>query len=758
MVINDAAKLRLISRETEESLMLELRKLRWDIIDSIDAQVSSPGGNGRREGKKEEIIHFSNFTSTEMVPEYPLRETEAQCPRPLLEDDPILCPSFNLGVATRYAQDSKSPEMVQAIFYAMVMNKVSERGITCRISAKCLMWALQLREPRVFHPMNLPADLASSSGPVEVSGTPLWSSCEHSSTPGVLSPEVEVSYPWEITIPNYMTNFQGPEFPGAPTHSDPQDGPGRHFPDPKVTPTLKRTTLEKQYLLPIGYTFVIPKADATMNKSPTKCIVVYRTALNYSLRFPLHPVLEEILNKYELAPAQVLPTSWHNICSFITTYELRGFACSARTFSLVHTIQRAPKETKDLGWYCFNNRPGFIAAIEKKSKMKHWKYDFLFVGETFLTGTSVSLLGTPLGNPRPRKEKRPVISNSTYGTTISPDLNFMAQAIEYVKGPERRKSKSSDREPLNWLPKLKGFRNDFFLTAASLLILKNFSKGIDRPNAPPLVPREKKPAISVLVRKRQRIEGRPDETAASTPTHAGEVGARWSSPQPSGGRSTGDRTPDLQEQAASSKTVGDGSQAVSGSPLSTQQPSTNFIKMKFATKFSLVQELVKSWDLATSGTSNSLKITEEEVTMAGAFAQGVRAAAECRRLEGLATQYQWRWEKLKADQDAREAEKKDLERQLEEALAKAKGGLSQGARLSARPCRYLRVFAQSPGDTAQKFQEDSYFEAYLHYIDERQWSEDKGRNLEEVEYIPPPGEGEGVRDKATNPLDTEASE
>ena len=33
MVINGVAKLRLIRRETEESLMLDLRKLKWDIIE-----------------------------------------------------------------------------------------------------------------------------------------------------------------------------------------------------------------------------------------------------------------------------------------------------------------------------------------------------------------------------------------------------------------------------------------------------------------------------------------------------------------------------------------------------------------------------------------------------------------------------------------------------------------------------------------------------------------------------------------------------
>ncbi|KAJ8433523.1 hypothetical protein Cgig2_006670 [Carnegiea gigantea] len=168
-------------------------------------------------------------------------------------------------------------------------------------------------------------------------GTSSWSSCEYSSTPSILSPKVEVTYPWEITIANYMSDFQvcrmaktkftprirspgellangtlgnpcsapsqsnpeaevastsssassgtgssssssghssrssssegastssssleaslgpgksllkykgrtppvtgivveGSEFPGAPTHSDLQDGPGSHFPDPR---------------------------------------------------------------------------------------------------------------------------------------------------------------------------------------------------------------------------------------------------------------------------------------------------------------------------------------------------------------------------------------------------------------------------------------------------------------------------------------------------------------------------------------------
>lgn len=82
-------------------------------------------------------------------------------------------------------------------------------------------------------------------------------------------------------------------------------------------------------------------------------------------------VIVEILNKYELAPAQVVPTSWHNVCSFIATCELRGLSYIGWAFGLIYTVQKAPCETGDTGWYSFNNVKGFMMAIGKKSKLKN---------------------------------------------------------------------------------------------------------------------------------------------------------------------------------------------------------------------------------------------------------------------------------------------------------------------------------------------------------------------------------------------------
>jgi len=57
-------------------------------------------------------------------------------------------------------------------------------------------------------------------------------------------------------------------FPGAPTCSDPRDGPSTYFPNPRVMRTLKKLALEEKYVLPVRYKFVISGLDATINKLP----------------------------------------------------------------------------------------------------------------------------------------------------------------------------------------------------------------------------------------------------------------------------------------------------------------------------------------------------------------------------------------------------------------------------------------------------------------------------------------------------------
>ncbi|KAJ8440230.1 hypothetical protein Cgig2_023995 [Carnegiea gigantea] len=103
-----------------------------------------------RQRKRRKMILFPNFTSTEQATEYvrdtfrwSLRESLALCPNPLPEDYHGLFLGFDLSMVTQYAHDSNISEMVQAIFYAMVLNNTAELGLSCRIDMNCIISILR---------------------------------------------------------------------------------------------------------------------------------------------------------------------------------------------------------------------------------------------------------------------------------------------------------------------------------------------------------------------------------------------------------------------------------------------------------------------------------------------------------------------------------------------------------------------------------------------------------------------------------------
>ncbi|KAJ8437188.1 hypothetical protein Cgig2_007538 [Carnegiea gigantea] len=62
----------------------------------------------------------------------------AHPPRPLPENYHDLCLYFDLAVVEEAARDFRIPEMIQAVFYAMVVNETLELGILSRDLAKHL--------------------------------------------------------------------------------------------------------------------------------------------------------------------------------------------------------------------------------------------------------------------------------------------------------------------------------------------------------------------------------------------------------------------------------------------------------------------------------------------------------------------------------------------------------------------------------------------------------------------------------------------
>ena len=93
---------------------------------------------------------FPNFAGTEQAAEYvryhfqwALRDPSTFDPRSLTSDYHGLCPRFDLRVSTRYALYSNTLEMVQIVFYAMVIDDSTELGLSRRLIMDCVMRAMR---------------------------------------------------------------------------------------------------------------------------------------------------------------------------------------------------------------------------------------------------------------------------------------------------------------------------------------------------------------------------------------------------------------------------------------------------------------------------------------------------------------------------------------------------------------------------------------------------------------------------------------
>ncbi|KAJ8427248.1 hypothetical protein Cgig2_023914 [Carnegiea gigantea] len=88
---------------------------------------------------------FSDFLSIKQAADY-AKETfkgAVRTPRSLPMSHYELCPHFNIAVAEEAARDFRIPEMIQGIFYAMVVNEALKLGVLSRDLAEHLKLCLE---------------------------------------------------------------------------------------------------------------------------------------------------------------------------------------------------------------------------------------------------------------------------------------------------------------------------------------------------------------------------------------------------------------------------------------------------------------------------------------------------------------------------------------------------------------------------------------------------------------------------------------
>ena len=85
--------------------------------------------------------------------------------------------------------------------------------------------------------------------------------------------------------------------------------------------------------------------------SPVGSVEVYEEALKAGLRFPLHPFIKRVLERFLLGLAQIAPNSWCHIMGLLCLCGLVGVQRTIGLFRSCYVLKRHPSGR---GWWYFS--------------------------------------------------------------------------------------------------------------------------------------------------------------------------------------------------------------------------------------------------------------------------------------------------------------------------------------------------------------------------------------------------------------------
>jgi len=114
-------------------------------------------------------------------------------------------------------------------------------------------------------------------------------------------------------------------------------------------------------------------------------VCFYEAAFLCGLRFPVHPFLMELLDRFGIAPGQLMPNSWRIVVSCMGIWLVATDGDMIKVDELIYLYRL--KESKEHGYYelvPWERRTRIVRGLP--SSFRYWKSRFFFVsGDYFET-------------------------------------------------------------------------------------------------------------------------------------------------------------------------------------------------------------------------------------------------------------------------------------------------------------------------------------------------------------------------------------
>ncbi|PKA56678.1 hypothetical protein AXF42_Ash012808 [Apostasia shenzhenica] len=120
-----------------------------------------------------------------------------------------------------------------------------------------------------------------------------------------------------------------------------------------------------------------PAADLRPNRPPEGAVCVYRAQVEYGLMLPPHPEFREVLNSFQLVPAQLSPNVVAYMYSFLKLLQARGISWSLTLFRSLFSWMTVPGYGGCLALRSRSRKAMFSGASSSHSD---WRDFYFFVG------------------------------------------------------------------------------------------------------------------------------------------------------------------------------------------------------------------------------------------------------------------------------------------------------------------------------------------------------------------------------------------
>jgi hypothetical protein len=135
-----------------------------------------------------------------------------------------------------------------------------------------------------------------------------------------------------------------------------------------------------RFQIPEDVVLRIPDSDEVACSSRSGEVAFYEADFRASLRFPLQPLMRELLNCLNLAPAQLAPNAWRTVIACMVMWKVCSDGVDDLTVDELLFCYKPCQIAVSPGFWTLNARQrGLKLVVGNPSSNREWKEDFIFV-------------------------------------------------------------------------------------------------------------------------------------------------------------------------------------------------------------------------------------------------------------------------------------------------------------------------------------------------------------------------------------------